>query len=837
MLKRYWVLIVSALAIFASVVNTELKINLIHDNLPQEHLFMERDIATYMINVLRFQTVLMSYHHGERADSDKLQVRIQLGIVDSRRRDMKSRTKDDFNRNDISYLEIRIVDNIMRTAVYETKRYLKESDHLDHKDEHLAHINVNLNKVYKRLKKQFDLHADISVKQLTAEDKLIAQFHDELWAVFFVLLMLLLLMLQQNRAEQKATTKLKASEERFRDYANSTADWFWEQDKDLKFTMMGHQLLVADGITAQDHIGFRRDELPVNHFPDSDLLREHMATLNRHEPFKNFIIERVVNDQHNMITVSGVPVFNDKGVFTGYRGSSSDVTEVHRQQEETRKTERKLAAVINNIPFCFYMKDLDGRHLLVNKTLEETFGTTQEEMLGKKNEDFMNEAAAVVCDMHDRLVIRLKKAQTTDELIQHPDGSFHNYVSVKFPLLDAKGEAYAFAGISMDVTEKLAQDTIINGQADRFNALLKNSQDLLYSFNLASGTYDYIGPNIETLTGYTPEEYTEGGLEFAATMLHPDDKEALEFHINQLLSGKVGKMTPTIEYRIKNKDPEIAWKWVSDNRTIIFNEEGEPVSILGSCRDITQSKEDYALLEQKKIEAEQANRTKLDFLATMSHELRTPLNAVIGFSDMLTANMVGELTEKQHGFVGNINEAGNHLLGLIGDILDIAKIESGRAVLDSEPESLDKIVKFVEDIYTLKISEETNLDFQIIKNFDCDKVDVDAIKIKQILTNIMNNAVKFTQTGGITFEIWNDTMGLHFSVADTGIGIAPDELDKVFEPFHRTEQVQLLAIEGTGLGLSLVKQLVELHGGTVKLTSDYYTGTQIQIDLPLERIL
>jgi signal transduction histidine kinase len=237
-------------------------------------------------------------------------------------------------------------------------------------------------------------------------------------------------------------------------------------------------------------------------------------------------------------------------------------------------------------------------------------------------------------------------------------------------------------------------------------------------------------------------------------------------------------------------------------------------------------------LGEKSQQLEIANRHKSEFLANMSHELRTPLNAIIGFSQLLEAQMFGELNAKQTGYVGDILDSGRHLLSLINDILDLSKIEAGRMELElacfSVPEAIENALTLIRER-----ARRGGVELRCDVSRDVGEVIADERKLKQVLVNLLTNAVKFTQPGGrVEVRAVRRDGALEIAVADNGIGIAPADQAAIFEQFRRVGGDSSQHIEGTGLGLSLARRLVELHGGRIWVTSDLGVGSTFAFQIP-----
>ncbi len=249
--------------------------------------------------------------------------------------------------------------------------------------------------------------------------------------------------------------------------------------------------------------------------------------------------------------------------------------------------------------------------------------------------------------------------------------------------------------------------------------------------------------------------------------------------------------------------------------------------------DVTKRKQAELAEYTARIQAQSANRAKSTFLANMSHELRTPLNAVLGFSQLALSEKPGQLNDRQKEYIGSILSSGQHLLSLINDVLDLSKIESDRFELHKEMVDVQSLVenslRFIEHrAIEGQVTLDTRIDNDVVYAWGDERA------IKQVLVNLLSNAVKFTPPGGeVKLAVGRNEGGeLQIVVSDTGVGIRAEELETVLAPFGQARQGVPSNVEGTGLGLTLAKQLVEMHDGALELKSEFGKGTEVMITLP-----
>jgi len=331
------------------------------------------------------------------------------------------------------------------------------------------------------------------------------------------------------------------------------------------------------------------------------------------------------------------------------------------------------------------------------------------------------------------------------------------------------------------------------------------------------------GVRPETLLGRTRREVGAPGAE----------PEALERHLRDLDARR--PFREFVHTRTNNQGETV---FVSISGKPVFDEKGGFAGYRGIGRDITAQVRAEAELAASLEEAQRANMAKSEFLAKMSHELRTPLNAIIGFADLIGSASIRKKDGRQNEYAGYISEAGNSLLYLVNDLLDLSRIEAGKLELvETEADLAELLESCIVDVVGTRTTESLKL----VSALDDQKVivKVDPVRIRQIFNNLLSNAIKFTpRAGKVTLTLArNDDGGVTVTVSDTGPGIDEKDMERVFDPFHQAGDVLRRKQDGAGLGLSIVKALVDLHEGSLSVESRIGRGTSVHVTLPANRCI
>ncbi|MEB3226983.1 MAG: PAS domain S-box protein [Synechocystis sp.] len=523
-------------------------------------------------------------------------------------------------------------------------------------------------------------------------------------------------------------------------------------------------------------------------------------------------------------------LFTCINLIEGYRLERKATQSVARLQA----SEQRYRTLLGNASDAILIANAEGFIVDANRQAEELFGYSVAEITQLHGTQLHPpEALEPVRHHFETLVTERGKGKPIESLVICKDGSIK---PVEITACRIEYEDGVFTqGILRDISERKRTELALLESQQKFQRMTENVPGMIYRYVLYPDGRDevlYVSPQCREIFEVEPDMAVKD-IDLMWERVHPDD--VLEIKAGLEYSAKT--LTPyTRETRLKFPNGKI--RWIRDIARPKREDSGAVVWD-GIVFDINQSKTYEERLEQTNAELKRATQLKDEFLASMSHELRTPLNAILGMSELLTNGTYGNLDPQQAKAIETIAKSGGHLLELINDILDLAKIEAGKITLELETVGLQSLCEQSLPLVRYQ-AEKKGITLNV--RFPRQKIGlwVDPRRLHQALLNLLSNAVKFTPAGGqvsLLAYVRPDSDWLYFDVADTGIGIAPGDRHKLFQPFVQIDSNLNRQYSGTGLGLALVKRIAELHGGQVVFTSELGKGSCFSLVLPKTAIV
>ncbi|MEQ9354146.1 PAS domain S-box protein [Coleofasciculus chthonoplastes] len=521
-----------------------------------------------------------------------------------------------------------------------------------------------------------------------------------------------------------------------------------------------------------------------------------------------------------------------------------DISDRKATEADLRDSEAKFRAFLESASEAIIVTNAQGEIIVFNAKAEELFGYNRTEVFGRNIEYLMPQPDHAIPTHHraDYLTHPSKRTMVKSQELyaQRRDGTEFP-VEVGLSTIKTKNGIFVIVFLN-DITERQQAEheikrlnqkleSQIRETETRYAQIVELAEEGIWVTD-AQGNTTYINQAMARMLGYTEVDMLGHAI---ADFIPPGDNRFTSASSIPLNQNQVHRQ----EVELRTKSGNTIWAYMSTSPVLDDQE-----NLLWSCAlvyDITERKQaEKQLCESNErislanAELARATRLKDEFLASMSHELRTPLNAILGLAEALQEEVYGSLTPKQHKSLATIEQSGKHLLDLINDILDLSKIESGKMSLSVSLVSVDSLCESSLTFIKQQAQQKNiRLDYHIAPGLS--EIEVDERRIRQVLVNLLSNAVKFTPDGGkISLQVTTDPDGeqLQLSVTDTGIGIAPENLDKLFKPFVQLDSSLSRRYAGTGLGLALVRRIVELQGGSIALDSEVGKGSCFTVTLP-----
>jgi PAS domain S-box-containing protein len=414
--------------------------------------------------------------------------------------------------------------------------------------------------------------------------------------------------------------------------------------------------------------------------------------------------------------------------------------------------------------------------------------------------------------------------------IRHADGTYRWLLDRAIAVRDDKGRVYRMAGSVGDITARKEMEKALRDSEQRFRDYAESSSDWFWE---TDANHRFVDTWNRFPSGPLPLRTSRGKQRWDIAVDVEAEPEKWREH-----RAVLDRHEPFRNFTYEIGMPDGTTRYISVSGKPVFDAEGRFGGYRGSGRDVTETMTQDLTLRQAMVDAEAANAAKTQFLANMSHELRTPLNAILGFSEVIKDEMFGPIGNPRYReYAEDILRSGRHLLELISDILDMSKIEAGKLVLHEEPIKLDEVVESCLPLVRQRAAE-SGVALKVEVPAALPALFADETRLRQILLNLLTNAVKFTPHGGYVRVGGHLAPGGAFvlEVEDSGIGMSQQDIALALLPFHQIDNASAKRFEGTGLGLPLTKRLVELHGGVIEIDSALGRGTTVTIRFPASRM-
>ncbi len=636
--------------------------------------------------------------------------------------------------------------------------------------------------------------------------------------------------------EQLLRTEAETVKVRLESVLAGINDQFIVLDREWRYTFINDQVLKVTGKTKEELLGKNIWEVFPDQIGTKFYTQLHCAVAQQegirvklfYPPLQRWFENRIYP------FTEGVTVF------------VSDISDRLRTAKALRQREAELRLIANAIPALIAYVDTERCYRFTNQSYEDWFGHPVTEITGKHLWEVLGESAYQEIRPYVEQVLA-GQSVTFESQVPYQDGGVRYVRASYIPRYDSQGQIEGFVALVMDISDRKQAELALRQSEERFRNMADNAPVMIWVTD-ATGSRTYLSRSWYEFSGQTEE--TGLGLGWLA-VVHPDDRELVK---NTFLAANKCCEPFRLEYRLQHKDGE--YRWMIDAATPWLGVNGQFKGYIGSAFDITERKTAEAerahllnLEQAARAEAERANRIKDEFLAVLSHELRSPLNPILGWAKLLQSQKLDEATHQQA--LSIIERNAQLQAQLIEDLLDVSRILRGKINLNPLPVNLASLVRSA--IETVRLAAEAK-SIEIQTNFreNLGLVRGDPVRLQQIAWNLLSNAVKFTPKGGRVVVRLERVMGngssvignvdeqhpmpesVQMTVTDTGKGITPNFLPYVFEYFRQADSTTTRKFGGLGLGLAIVRYLVELHGGTVRAESPGEgQGATFTVRLPL----
>lgn len=512
---------------------------------------------------------------------------------------------------------------------------------------------------------------------------------------------------------------------------------------------------------------------------------------------------------------------------------SQEMSERERLNQVIQKSARENRAVINAVSDIIFEVSVEGAILFLNDSWKKVTGFDLERSIGRNLFDLL-----YVQDQDEQrqnfqqLIKGSRKSYRAFTRLRSVDGSFRAVELAISMVRQDENNDLRVVGTITDVEERRRAERALSEAEKKYRAIVENAAGGIYQVT-PEGQFLSANPAFAKILGYDAPEEVLRDISDAHKQLYLDASARKKF----LQEISVSDSSQNYESQITKKNGEVIW--VSENVRPVKDDDGTLLFFEGSMDDVDQRKKAEIALTEAKTESDLANRAKSEFLTNMSHELRTPLNSVIGFSEIIKNETFGAFQHKEYKeYATDIYESGKRLLNVINEILDVSRIEAGERTLNEGAINLKETVEVSLGLTEGKIKANNIRVENKVRDPDLGLIG-ETQAVKQMLLNLMSNAVKFSPPGSVmTIDAEIDGKDrLRLSVTDTGVGLTEKEIEKALSPFGQLDARHKRSKSGTGLGLTLVSSLVGLHGGELELVSQKGIGTTATLIFPSKRVV
>ncbi|MDQ2086725.1 response regulator [Herbivorax sp. ANBcel31] len=484
--------------------------------------------------------------------------------------------------------------------------------------------------------------------------------------------------------------------------------------------------------------------------------------------------------------------------------------------------------ILNSIDALIYVADLNTYEILfVNENVKREFGNVK----GKKCWQVFHGKQNEVCNFCNIDKILTGEISKSTYAWEYKSIVTNRWYECRERIIEWIDGRDVHLQVAYDITNRKNIEEDLKKSRGQFELAVKGSQDGIWDWDIKTNKL-FLSTRWKEMIGYTDSEL-ENNFSTFESRIHPNDKLGVLEYVQDYLNGKIPFYN--MEFRFRHKKGH--YLWILAKGEALRDETGKPYRMAGSHTDITEIKEKEKELIRQKEKADAANVAKSQFLANMSHEIRTPMNGVIGFIQLLEMT---NLDEEQKSFLKSIKTSSDALLNIINDILDLSKIEAGKLEMEQIPFNLRATVEKAVQPFEAKALEK-GIDLSIITKSDLPKMLLgDPTRLRQVISNIVCNGVKFTKKGEVLVKVEllqekEATYQILFTIEDTGIGISEDFLDQLFSPFAQQDTSTTRRYGGTGLGLPICKNIIEMMGGEIKVKSKKDKGSCFSFSLIFEK--